>query len=115
MKRTITGGIALAGVLAFSAGCVAEPESGTVTEKEHEEAHSTTTQDCRTTTTTRNGRTTSTTNCTPRTVWHPECWEIDYEDPETGEAGEDCVDSELYEALEIGDTYTKGMDASDVN
>lgn len=114
MKRTITGGIALAGALLVSAGCVAEPESGTVTEKEYEEAETETYQDCRTTTTTRNGRTTSTTSCTPRTTYYPECYEIDYEDPETDETGEDCVSEELYEALEIGDHYFKGMKVSDV-
>jgi len=113
--RTIAGTAALFGALVFSAGCVAEPESGTVTEKEYEEAHSSTTQDCRTTTTTRNGRTTSTTNCTPRTVYYPECYEIDYEDEATGETGEDCVSEELYEALEVGDHYTKGMKVSDAS
>lgn len=114
MKRTITGGIALAGVLLVSAGCVAEPESGTVTEKEYEEAETETYQDCKTTTTTRNGRTTSSTSCTPRTTYYPECYEIDYEDEATDETGEDCVSEELYEALEIGDHYFKGMKVSDV-
>ena len=114
IKRTITGGIALTGMLALSAGCVAEPESGIVTEKEFEEAHSSITQDCRTTTTTRNGRTTSNTTCTPRTVYYPECYEIDYEDPATDETGEDCVSKALYDALEIGDEYRKGMKPDDV-
>lgn len=114
MKRTIVGGVALAGILVLGAGCTPEPESGIVTEKEHEEAETETTQDCRTTTRTTNGRTTSTTSCTPRTEYHPECFEIDYEHEATGETGEDCVSEELYEALEIGDEYRKGMKADDV-
>lgn len=114
MKRTITGGIALAGILVLGAGCTPEPESGIVTEKEYEKARTTTTQDCRTTTTTRNGRATSTTSCTPRTTYYPECWEIDYEDEATDATGEDCVSEELYEALEIGDEYRKGMKPDDV-
>lgn len=113
MHRTITGGVALAGILILGAGCTPEPESGTVTEKEYEKAYSSTTQDCRTTTTTRNGRSTSTTSCTPRTVYYPECYEIDYEDEATDTTGEDCVSEELYEALETGDEYWKGMKPSD--
>jgi len=116
MRRTITGGIALAGALLVSAGCTAEPESGIVTEKEYEPSHSSVTQDCKTTTTTRNGRTTSSTTCTPRTVYYPECYEIDYEDDSTGETleGEDCVSEDLYNALEVGDKYWKGMKPDDV-
>ncbi len=114
MRRTITGGIALAGALLVSAGCVAEPESGIVTEKEYEEAETKTYQDCKTTTKTTNGRTTSTTSCTPRTTYYPECYEIDYEDPETDETGEDCVSEDLFNALEVGDEYRKGMKPNDV-
>lgn len=111
MKTRLTI-VTAAGLLALT-GCALEPESGTVMEKEYEEAHSQITQDCRTTTTTRNGRTTSTTNCTPRTIYYPECYEIDYEDESTGETGEDCVSEDLFNALEIGDDYWKGMKTND--
>lgn len=115
MKHTMTGTVALAAVLAAAtAGCTPEPESGTVVEMEHEKAYSMTTQDCQTRYTTRNGRTTSTTTCTPRTVYYPECWEVEYENEAEEATGEDCVSEELFNALEVGDEYRKGMSPSDV-
>lgn len=114
MNRTITGGIALAGILATGAACTPEPDSGIVTELEYEKAWSMTTQDCRTTYTTNNkGITRSSTTCTPRTVYYPECWEVDYENEAEEATGEDCVSHDLFEALEVGDQYTKGMSPDD--
>lgn len=114
-KRTITGGIALAGALALTAGCAPEPESGIVVEKEYEEAYSVTTQNC-TNRYDSKGRYTGQT-CYPSTQYYPECYEIDYEsqDPEAERTeGEDCVGESLYNALQVGDEYWKGMGASDV-
>jgi hypothetical protein len=116
MNRTIKGGIALAGVLALGTACAAEPESGIVTEKEYEEAYSITTQNC-TNRYDSKGRYVGQ-SCYPSTQYYPECFEIDYEsqDPEAERTeGEDCVSEALYNALEVGDEYHKGMGVSDVS
>lgn len=115
MHFSIRGGIAT-GVLLVAAACAAEPESGIVTEKEHEEAYSVTTQSC-TSRYDAKGKYQGQT-CYPVTQYYPECWEIDYEsqDPEAERTeGEDCVSEDLYHALEVGDEYRKGMTPGDVD
>lgn len=112
MNRIIMG-TALAGVLALSAGCAIEPESGTITEMEYEEAYTETTQRC-TSQYDAKGKYKGQT-CVPVTNYYPECWEVDYEDEATGETGEDCVSEDLYNALEVGDDYYKGMKVSDAS
>lgn len=113
-KRTITGGIALAGILVLGSACTPEPESGIVTELEYEPASFITSQNC-TYRYDAKGRYKGQT-CVPYTTHFPECWDVDYEDDSTGETleGEDCVSEDLFNALEIGDNYFKGMKVSDV-
>jgi hypothetical protein len=102
---------AAAAILAATAGCTPEPESGTVTELEYEPETFFTSQVC-TPRYDAKGRYKGQT-CTPTTTYYPECFEVDYEDEATEATGEDCVSEELFEALEVGDLYTKGMTASD--
>lgn len=103
-----------AGAALATASCAAEPESGIVTEKEYEEAYSITTQNC-TNRYDSKGRYVGQ-SCYPSTQYYPECFEIDYEsqDPDAERTeGEDCVSEALYNALEVGDLYTKGMGVPD--
>lgn len=102
---------ALAAVLTASA-CAAEPESGIVEELEHEEAYSDTTQIC-TSQYDAKGKYKGQT-CRPSTTYYAECYEVDYYDEDTDTSGEDCVGEDLFEALEVGDEYFKGMEVSDV-
>ena len=103
---------AAAAIIAATAGCTPEPTSGTVTELDYEPESFFTSQMC-TSRYDAKGRYTGQT-CTPVTTYYPECYEVEYEDDSTDTTGEDCISEELYEALEIGDLYTKEMKVSDV-
>lgn len=113
MHRTITGGIALAGILVLSTGCTPEPTSGIITEKDYEAPSFIVHQNCTYRYDTK-GRYVGQT-CSPWTQHFPECFEIDFEDDSTGETleGEDCVPEDLFNTLEIGDHYFKDMSVSD--
>lgn len=111
MNRSVIGGVAAAAALALT-GCTAEPESGTVTEKEYEAAYFTTTQSC-TSQYDAKGKYKGQT-CVPVTNYYPECYEVDFYDEATDTEGEDCVTEDLYNALSVGDEYRKGMSVNDV-
>ena len=78
-------------------GEVTEPDSGTITEMEHEEGYYE--MDC-----------VSYDYCVNE--WNPPTWCLWYEDA-AGEEGDACVKEELYNALKVGDDYFKGMKVSD--
>jgi hypothetical protein len=98
---------AAAVILAATAGCEAEPNSGIVTELDYEPETFFTSQTC-TPRYDAKGRYKGQT-CVPTTTFYPECWEVDYEDEATGATGEDCISEELFNSLEVGDLYTKGQ------
>lgn len=112
MKRTIAGGIALAGALVVSAGCTPEPTSGVVEELEYEPDSYYTSYSCITRYNSKGQYAGQT--CTPYNTYVPECFDVDYYDEATDTEGDDCVSEALFNALEIGDTYTKGMTADDM-
>lgn len=110
MTPKLIASAALAGLFIAAAGCAAEPTSGIVTEKDYEPPSFVIHQNC-TTRYDAKGRYAGQT-CSPWTQHFPECWEIDFDSTdETTDAaeGEDCVSEDLYDALDIGDAYRKGM------
>lgn len=102
-------------VLAVGTACSASdweytprpPQSGTVTELEHERAASY--EECgneqvyNSTT----GKYTTKYDCD--TVYEDECYEVDFKTPE-GDILEECTTEEVFEGLAIGDVYIEDMD-----
>ena len=101
-KITLPAAVAVAAVLT---GCGMFPEpvtSGTVVEKEYEEAYTETgyRQECY------GSSKDGTKYCfdVPDDTYHPECYEFDLK-AEDGRMGEVCVTAEEYERYEVGEQY----------
>lgn len=77
-----------------------EPDSGTITDMEHEPEHWDSGVECL-------PKTGGGVECLPYNDYYPATWCIWYEDAE-GNEGDDCVSQARYESFDIGDPYTKG-------